>query len=238
MSPARPELSANGKTGSGIGRAITLSFAHAGASKIVLVGRTGAKLQETQKMLPAQCKSSIHPASVTDEAAITRLATEVGTWDSIQESAVDEWWQNQCKRLLHPNKGCPPTANPSCAAIIGLSSLITYPPATHPGLSGYITSKFALTRFIACIAAENPFVFAAALNPGMVYTALTDKLGADPDTLPLDEAEPPANFTVRLTSEEGSFLDGRYVFANWDDELKAKKGSDMYRTFHSAKKKG
>jgi short-subunit dehydrogenase len=69
--------------------------------------------------------------------------------------------------------------------------LITFPPATNPGLSGYITSKFALTRFIACIAAENPSVFAAALNPGMVYTALTNKLGADLDTLPLDDGEKP-----------------------------------------------
>ena len=37
-------------------------------------------------------------------------------------------------------------------------------------------------------------------------------------------AELPANFTVWLTSEEGAFLNGRYVFANWDvDKLKAKR---------------
>lgn len=36
----------------------------------------------------------------------------------------------------------------------------------------------------------------------------------------------PAHFIVWLTSPEGSFLNGRSVWANWDvDELKAKKDS-------------
>jgi NADP-dependent 3-hydroxy acid dehydrogenase YdfG len=82
-----------------------LAFARAGAAKIVLIGRNEEKLQATQKQL--DCISSVHAASVTDEAALTDVATTIGTWDimilaaghvspkaHLREASVDEWWQN------------------------------------------------------------------------------------------------------------------------------------------------
>lgn len=82
-----------------------MAFARAGAAKIVLIGRNEEKLQATQKQL--DCVSSVHAASVTDEAAITEIATSIGTWDimilaaghisprtHLREASVDEWWQN------------------------------------------------------------------------------------------------------------------------------------------------
>jgi NADP-dependent 3-hydroxy acid dehydrogenase YdfG len=82
-----------------------LAFARAGAAKIVLIGRNEEKLQSTQKQL--DCPSFIHAANVTDETAITQVATSIGTWDimilaaghispraHMREASVNEWWQN------------------------------------------------------------------------------------------------------------------------------------------------
>lgn len=93
------------KKGSGIGRATAQSFARAGTSKIVLIGRDASKLDETKKSL--SCETSIHALDVTDEQALNKLATEIGRWDvlvlaagyledqkSVQESSVDDWWQS------------------------------------------------------------------------------------------------------------------------------------------------
>lgn len=85
-----------------------------------------------------------------------------------------------------PVKAFLPTANPSHAAIVGLTTAVIFPPSIQPGLSAYITSKLALVKFIEYVAAENPNVFAAALNPGVINTAMFEKLGADPASLPFD----------------------------------------------------
>ncbi|RDW63143.1 SDR family NAD(P)-dependent oxidoreductase [Aspergillus mulundensis] len=244
IDPKRPELSAAGKTviitgaGSGIGRATALSFASAGAARIVLIGRDESKLKQTQEALPRHLQTSIHAASVTDEDAITGVATEVGSWDvlvlaagyladqmPLKDTAVDEWWQSfetNVKGTMIPAKAFLPTAA-SGAAIIGLTTAIPFPAAVGKGLSGYITSKLAVARILEYIAAENPGVFTAALNPGTVHTAMFDKLGADPGQQAFDSVDLPADFMVWLTSKEASFLSGRVVFANWDvEELKAR----------------
>ncbi|CEL06018.1 hypothetical protein ASPCAL07130 [Aspergillus calidoustus] len=83
--PLQPELSAAGKivivTGaaSGIGRATASSFARAGATKIILIGRNKANLEKTQRSLP--CASSLHAVDVRDEQAVSRVASAVGRWD-------------------------------------------------------------------------------------------------------------------------------------------------------------
>lgn len=85
-----------------------------------------------------------------------------------------------------PVKAFLPTANSSHAAIVGLTTAVAFPPAIQPGLSAYVTSKFALVKFIEYLAAENPNIFAVALNPGVIKTAMFEKLGADPASLPFD----------------------------------------------------
>jgi NAD(P)-dependent dehydrogenase (short-subunit alcohol dehydrogenase family) len=79
-----------------------------------------------------------------------------------------------------------PTANPSHAAILALTTGVVFPPPIQPGLSAYIASKLALVKVIEYIAAENPSAFAAALNPGVIKTAMYDKLGIDADGFPFD----------------------------------------------------
>ncbi|KAL4914432.1 hypothetical protein BDW62DRAFT_213422 [Aspergillus aurantiobrunneus] len=238
ISPTRPELSAAGKTvvitgaGSGLGRAIALSFSRAQASRMVLLGRNENNLQETQRML--SCTStSVHPVSVTDEETLNHIAATVGTWDVlvlaagyastpalIQDTDTEDWWEcfeTNVKGTMVPSKVFLPTANPSTAAIIALTSgPVVYPPAIMPAYSAYFVSKLALQKLIEFIGAGNPGIFTAALHPGMVDTALFRKSGAEPGKVPVDKPELSGDFTVWLASPEASFLTGRVVWANWD----------------------
>ncbi|KAL3429832.1 hypothetical protein BDV09DRAFT_200218 [Aspergillus tetrazonus] len=241
ISSSRPELSASGKTvvitgaGTGIGRATAISFARAGASRIVLIGRTHSKLEETQSLLP--CASSIHAADVRDEKAMSELAASVESWDilviaaadisppaSIETSSVEDWWMNletNLKGTFIVAKAFLPIANPARAAVIGYSAAITFPAAMTANISGYAISKLAIVKLIEFIAALYPSVFAAALHPGLVETEMFKKSGMDPAAVPVDEVDLPGDFAVWLASEEAAFLNGRYVWANWDvDELK------------------
>ncbi|KAJ5750844.1 hypothetical protein N7533_007872 [Penicillium manginii] len=243
ISPSRSELSVANKTiivtgaGSGIGRATAASFSRAGASKIILLGRTQSTLEETQKLL--SCPSSICVADITDEKRIAEIAASIGTWDilllaaayisspsSIQFASITDWWQNletNLKGSLIAVKSLLPTARPAHATVIGYTAAITFPATMLTGLSAYGISKLAIVKLMEYIAAENPSIFTAALHPGMVETEIFKASGTDSAAVPLDSVELSGDFAVWLASEEASFLNGRYVWANWDvDELKAK----------------
>ncbi|RAL06172.1 SDR family NAD(P)-dependent oxidoreductase [Aspergillus ibericus CBS 121593] len=247
ISPSRPELSVAGKTiiitgaGSGIGRATALSFCRAGAHKIILIGRNEHSLQETQNALT--CDTSIHALSVTDESSLTDLATTIGQWDililgagylagpsSIADSESQDWWlsfETNIKGTYLPIKHLLPTANPTHATLIALTAATTFPANMVPGLSAYMSSKLALHKVIEYVAAENPGIFAVALHPGMVETGVFRKSGGDKEVLPMDCVDLPADFMVWLASPEAGFLNGRYVWANWDVEDLRAKGEEI-----------
>ncbi|KAF9893020.1 hypothetical protein FE257_012431 [Aspergillus nanangensis] len=243
ISPSRPELSAAGKTviitgaGSGIGRATALSFARAGASRLILIGRTESTLLATQKLLT--CDSAVHAVSIADEAGMKGVATAVGTWDvlvlnagsmatpaSIVESDVGDWWQTfetNVKGGMICAKVFTPTANPTRAAVVSMTAGMMLPAAMLVGLSAYMASKVALVKVLEFISAENPNIVAVSVLPGIMETDMFNKSNLPADKLPMDAIELPADFTVWLSSPEASFLDGRQVWAHWDvEELKAR----------------
>ncbi|KAL4888403.1 hypothetical protein BDV59DRAFT_196457 [Aspergillus ambiguus] len=244
ISPSRPELSAAGKTivitgaGSGIGRAVALSFARAGARKIALIGRTETKLLETQKLLT--CDSSVHAASVTNEANIEDIAAQVGTWDvlilnaaylaapeTIVDSSVDDWWQSfetNVRGTMMNAKVFQPTARPSGAVVIGMTAGMMLPVSLLAGLSAYMSSKIAAAKVLEFFAAENPGITVVSLLPGIIDTEMLQKSNLAGGKLPLDTLDLPADCCVWLASPEASFLSGRQIWAHWDvDELKTKK---------------
>ncbi|EAW15344.1 SDR family NAD(P)-dependent oxidoreductase [Aspergillus clavatus NRRL 1] len=247
ISPTRPELSAQGKTviiigaGSGIGRATAVSFARAGASKLVLIGRNETRLVETQQSLA--CSSSIHAISITDEAALSEVATSVGPWDvlilaagylsdpaSIRTSSTDDWWQSfetNVKGPMIASKVFLPTAHATNAAIVALTSAVVFPTQMLVGLSAYVSSKLALLKFVEFLAAENPNLFAVSVQPGMVETDIFRKSGANASLVPVDQVDLPADFLVWLTSPEATFLNGRQVWSNWDVEELKKKAEEI-----------
>ncbi|KAL9120136.1 MAG: hypothetical protein Q9187_003306 [Circinaria calcarea] len=212
----------------------------AGVKHLVLLGRNEANLTETKNHLtPNNANCSIHPVSITDEKALKDIAAAVGTWDilvlnagflsnpaPVAQAPVDDWCQSfetNVKGTMITTKTFLPTANPSHATILGVTTGMTgLPPAMLPGLSAYISSKLAQVKFLEFLAAENPNIFVASVHPGMVETAMFVKSGGQANAMPMDQVQLPAHFIVWLASPEASFLKGRVVWANWDvDELKA-----------------
>lgn len=81
-----------------------------------------------------------------------------------------------------------PTANPSHASVIALTTGTTALPVSMvPGLSPYMASKLAQTKIVEFLAAENPNLFAVTLHPGMVETEIFKKSGAKAEALPMDK---------------------------------------------------
>lgn len=99
-----------------------------------------------------------------------------------------------------PSKVFLPTANPEHAAIIGIATAVmAFSSQSTAGGSAYFTSKLALIKLMEYLAAENPKVFTAAIQPGMHETDCFRKSLADPKLLPMDKSKflhspPPCSF--------------------------------------------
>ncbi|KAL8842267.1 MAG: hypothetical protein Q9170_000593 [Blastenia crenularia] len=201
ISPSRPELSAKGKVvvitgaGAGIGREIAKAFATAEAKHIALISRTEHKLVSLKGEIEAShadTQTSIHTADVSDEAAMTSVAAEIGPWDVLiinaglmnRENALQESKTN-VKGTAVTAQSFMPRHNPG-AAIIGINAAMINLPATSPfaaGNSSYVASKMAQVKVMEYIAAENPDIFIASVHPGVVDTDLLNGLNLI-ETLP------------------------------------------------------
>ncbi|MCJ1369243.1 hypothetical protein MMC20_000453 [Loxospora ochrophaea] len=250
ISPTNPSLSVSNKriivsgAGAGIGRETTRAFAAAGAASIALIGRTLATLEETKDIVEkefAAVAMSTHVADAADEVAVAKAAGEIEGWDvlvlnaarlatpaSVEKSEVKEWWsvfETNVKGNMVMAHAFLPTKR-SQAAIVGVSAaIVSLPTDSRPstGASAYTVSKMAQIKLLEYIASENPDVFVAAVHPGIVQTQMVEKSGMTPPKEHLDDVRLPAHFIVWLTSPEGKFLRGKFVWANWDvDELKAR----------------
>jgi len=264
ISPSRPELSVADKTvviiggGSGIGRETALAFATAGASHIALLGRTKSTLEETASLITSAGKtsSSVHVADLIKGETLRTAATAVGKWNvlvlasgyvsapsTVSTSDEAEWWkgfETNVQGTFLAARAFIPTADLSNASILGITSDVSLMPAAHlPGLSSYVSSKFAQAKVFEFLAAENPNIFIATINPGMVETNNFNRTGASPEGLPMDKIQLPAHFLVWMASPEAAFLRGRCTWVNWDvEELKAQKASISEGLFMTAGFKG
>ncbi|KAI0896942.1 hypothetical protein F4806DRAFT_495449 [Annulohypoxylon nitens] len=255
ISPLRPELSVAGKTvvvigaGSGIGRETALAFATARAAHVALLGRTEATLKETAALIPSAGKasSSVHVADLTKLPTLESAAAAVGKWDVLVLSSgycpttsPVASTETNTKGTLLVAKAFLPTAHPTEATFIGVTTDISLMPAAYlPGLSAYNASKLAQAKIFEFLAAENPNIFIATVNPGMVETDNFYRTGGKTEKLPMDKVQLPAHFIVWMASPEASFLRGRLTWANWDvEELKAKKSAIQEGLFMTAGFKG
>lgn len=205
ISPTLPSLSVAGKTiiitggGSGIGRALVLAFASAGASRICILGRRLSALHETRSIAERQFPNLIverYSADVTDASAVREVAAQIGKWDvlclnagyladlkGMGECDVEDWWRGfevnvkgpfVCLQAFMPNRG-----REGRPVVIETNAASIQAPAVFmPGWSSYSSSKAAAVKVMEFAAGEKEWADThfVSFHPGIVDTDITKKV--------------------------------------------------------------
>jgi len=251
ISPKNPALSAKGKNiiitggGNGIGAEMARSFAVAGAANVAILGRNEAKLQSTKAAIEKEFPNThvfAAAADILDKAAIDRtfdaIKAHVGPANvlisnagylpdikSIAESDIDQWWSGMEINVRGPLivvQSFLRIAAPD-ATIISVGTGGAQMPH-FPGYSSYAASKFAAWKFFEYLHHEQPEMTVISMHPGVLATDMGNKSIAAGTELPLDEMSLPADFAVFVASPEARFLNGKFVWSNWDvEEMKARR---------------
>jgi NAD(P)-dependent dehydrogenase (short-subunit alcohol dehydrogenase family) len=92
-----------------------------------------------------------------------------------------------------------------------------------PKVAGaYSASKLAFTKLLAVAQVEARMTGNSlrvnSFHPGAVFTQAVADFGNTADQFPWDDVELPGQFAVWLASPQAKFLNGRFVWANWDAE--------------------
>ncbi|CAH0032702.1 unnamed protein product [Clonostachys rhizophaga] len=242
ISPTRPELSAANKTvvvtggGTGIGASIARSFAVAGSKKIAIIGRRPKPLEDTARQLQAgfpELKVVVQSADITNQEQVNQafdaIVKEFGTIDvlasnagvvsgagTINELDVEEAWktfEGIVKGNLLVARAFSRVASKQGAVVVHTSSVCAALRA-FPGSVAYTASKIAATKIWDYFGVENPGIRVVSIQPGQIQTTMADELGIKmPDSVDL-----PGHFVVWLASPEAQFLNGKFVYSNWDVE--------------------
>ncbi|HLO00956.1 MAG TPA: SDR family NAD(P)-dependent oxidoreductase [Pyrinomonadaceae bacterium] len=181
--------------GRGIGRAIALALAKAGA-KVAVLARSQDELEETVALIGSMGGlAKAFSADITDAekisdtiekveqslgpiALLVNNAGAVGPIGPFWESDPDAWWRGVevnlrgavlCARFVLPRMVSRRHGRIINISSGGANAAIAY-------FSSYVTAKTALTRFTECLAVESqPFGIAVfALSPGTVRTSMSE----------------------------------------------------------------
>lgn len=182
--------------GRGIGRAIALALATAGARVAVTARSTDQLVQTVQQIEQSGGHALSFPVDVTDSQGVRQMVTQVeeklgpvdllvnnagtaGQSGPIRATDAEIWWRVLDVNLRGPFL-CAQAVLPGMTTrrrgrIVNISSGASLGPWPH--VSAYAISKAALNRFSETlaleVAADNITVF--ALAPGLVRTAMTDE---------------------------------------------------------------
>lgn len=210
ISPSRPELSVKGKNiiitggGTGIGAAIALSFAKAGASAIGLVARREDKLKASKadiEKLGLGTKVEYALADVVDAAALEKAFTSFLTSfgkinvlvanagyihdpSSILEADPADWWKTieiNIRGPFNSIRAFAPVAADK-ALFINITSGVGHLPASNFawGPSGYAVSKLANSKLVeyAAVELKDKGISMVNVQPGVVSSDMQQKSGA------------------------------------------------------------
>jgi NAD(P)-dependent dehydrogenase (short-subunit alcohol dehydrogenase family) len=212
IDPRKSSLSVQGKsvaiTGGarGIGAAIASSFAVAGASNLILIGRSLSSLESTRVTLSTKfptTKIHIFSADISDTPAISEIFDTVrktlGPIDILVSNAaympdsspvasadVSEWWKGYTVNVLGGLNLVQAFLRNSTKEpiIVNITTLLTMIPPI-PGASSYGSSKEGFLRVMDFVAAENPHVKVFNIHPGIIDTDMHQKSGSQ-GAAPLD----------------------------------------------------
>ncbi|KPM35466.1 hypothetical protein AK830_g11094 [Neonectria ditissima] len=241
ISPTRPELSAAGKNvvvtggGTGIGRAVAVTFGQAGAKSVSIIGRridrlkaASAEIAATGPSTRVLCETADLTKRATIDSALKRITDQVGKIDIFVSNAgilpepgyVVGYDLSEFTRGLEANvvgafnavQAFVPLAAAG-AKVFNISSGIGHI-APMPGMFAYAANKAAIAKMFDYLAAENPDLHVVNIQPGVVDT----EINVDSSVKGEDEPGLPAAFLVWLASPEAEFLKGKFVWVNWDAE--------------------
>lgn len=229
----------------GIGKAIAMSFARAGASYIAVGARSDLSSVASELKQAAIDAGRAEPTiltlslDVTDqksvEAAAKQMDEKFGKLDvcinnaGISDEMVplvnttpDAW----CKTWVVNVRG-PYLITRSCIPLLlkgDIKTLITVSSVgAHvimPGLSAYQPGKLAVVRLMEFIGAEHPEqgLVAFSVHPGNILTDIVGNGESLPEPLKpvfVDTAAMTGDTLVYLTNERRGWLNGRYVNCTW-----------------------
>lgn len=202
ISPTRKELSAAGKNvvvtggGTGIGKAIAIAFAEAGAASVTILGRREDRLKTSSQAIAAKAhKSTKVHYEVTDltkrsdvDRALHSIVTKSGTISIFVSNAggipalgpaadMDpdvfmSGFETNVRTALNSIQASLPLAAQD-AILISLSTGLAHI-APVAGMSAYSTSKAANLKMLDYFAAENLGVRFVSLHPGVVDTEINE----------------------------------------------------------------
>ncbi|KAK5127773.1 hypothetical protein LTR85_004889 [Meristemomyces frigidus] len=230
----------------GIGRAMAVSFAKAGASYIAIGARSG--LSDVSEAIRKAAKDSGRPEpkvlalklDVSDRKSVEDAAKEIeqefgkidiainnagilGDVKPIADSDPDDWWS-----VFEVNLRGPYLISRSCIPMLlksDLKTLITVASVgahcAMPGFSHYMPSKLAVTRVmqIAALEYKDQGLVAYSVHPGNILTDIVGMGEGMDDLFKAIFTETPelcGDSLVYLTSEKRDWLSGRYINCTWD----------------------
>lgn len=209
ISPFRPELSARGKNivvtggGTGIGKAIAIAFAHAGAKSIAIIGRRLNRLETAAAMIkeagadPLTTQVLVETGDVTNrdsiEASLGNIVAKVGKIDILASNAgvlpteapVYGYDQAELRQSFETNfmgafntlQAFVPRAAPG-AKLFSTGSVISHwaPRSDVPGMFSYASTKLAMLKMMDYFAFENPHIHIVTIHPGIIATEINPKI--------------------------------------------------------------
>ncbi|RSL60507.1 hypothetical protein CEP54_006746 [Fusarium duplospermum] len=238
ISPTRPELTSEGKNivitggGTGIGKAIAIAFAEAGAKSVSIIGRSVEHLKASVSEISKAGNHTTVTYNVADltvrpqtEAAIQSIVEQVGEIDVfvsnaaslVEPGAVVGYDPSELQKgfelnvITTSNALQAFTTNASSGAtLINITTALTHM-SPMPGVAAYAVSKAASLKLVDYFAAENPNFHVVHVHPGVVEAELNPSPGQN-------DAQLPGRFSVWLASPEAKFPQNKLVWANWDAE--------------------
>ncbi|KAJ3755537.1 short-chain dehydrogenase/reductase [Lentinula raphanica] len=258
ISSTRPALSQAGRTvlitggGSGIGFEIARSFAKAGASRIVIMGRRRSVVDSAADKLREEFKNSTEIISqqgdIGDDSSVTALWDYLNSQNILVEvlilnaahffpMAPDTLRMDKAEvmkafdvnvggNLLMSTKFVdqPLRQKGQKLHLVNVSTAgIHMNPA--PTQNPYASSKAAFAALLGRIADEHPVedVQIISFHPGVQYSESAAS-HFDKNLFKWDEMALPADYAVWAASPEAAWLHGRFVWAHWDvEELRSNK---------------
>ncbi|WYZ38377.1 hypothetical protein EsH8_III_000291 [Colletotrichum jinshuiense] len=237
----------------GLGRAMVLAFAAAGASKIAAGARGDTASLKDAVASSARANGHAEPQflplalDVADEDSVGAAADAIraefgrldvvinnagvlGSFGKVGDTDPGQWWRVFQVNLLGPylvSRAMVPLLRQSeHSYVIHVASVGAH--LVNPALSAYQTSKMALVRFSQLLQREysDDGVTSFSIHPGNCQTDIMGPGELDDfhKSIYTDSPALCAQSLVYLTSEPRPWLGGRYVNCTWDlPELMAQK---------------